>query len=487
MSFRRNCFRLVLSITEQLLKTLIITLTAAGLMVVAATKTCAQNIPATISVTPKVSTSAVKDDADDPAIWIHPTDPAKSVVIGTDKGTSGGLYVWDLNGKQLQYVPLGRPNNVDVRYGMKVGGQRMDIAVTNLRSTKEMKVFKIDPSNGTLIDITTSGGIPTPELDDPYGICLYQRQSDGAMFAIQSTQTGATSNLHQWRLEDDGKGRVKGTYVRTFGNNSIKDYVEGLVADDELGYVYASDEPNAVRKYYADPDRGNNDQIVAFATGDGISGDREGLAIYKCAGGTGYLLVSSQGNTTVKVYRREGEVGNPHKHTLVTTIKTNGSSNTDGLDVTNRPTSEKFPKGFLVTHNSSGNQFNLYPWEMIAQTFLTICPGTPPSAVQAESNNALPEEFGLEQNYPNPLRASAFNPSTVIPFHLNKSIHVKLTIVNIMGQAIRTLVEGQMPAGEHLLNWDGRSDAGEVVPSGTYFICMEKGNTVQVKPLLLVK
>jgi 3-phytase len=166
------------------------------------------------------------------------------------------------------------------------------------------------------------------------------------MFVIESTQSGATENLHQYRLEDDGTGKVKGTYVRAIGNGVIQEYVEGLVADDELGYVYASDEPHAIRKFYADPDRGDNGQIAAFGTGDGISGDREGLGIYKCADGTGYLVASSQGNSTVKVYRREGEAGDPHRHALLTTIVTNGSRETDGLDITNLPTSANFPQAF---------------------------------------------------------------------------------------------------------------------------------------------
>jgi 3-phytase len=454
----------------------------------------AQSIPATITVNAKASTSAVKGDADDPAIWVHPTDPAKSVIIGTDKDDNGGLYVWDMNGTEIQYVPLGRPNNVDVRYGMRVGGQLIDITVTNLRSNpKQIKVFKINPADGTLTDITTPNGILTPELADPYGICLYKRPSDGAMFVIESTQVGANkNNLHQYLLQDDGTGKVKGTYVRAIGNGVIQTYVEGLVADDELGYIYASDEPNAIRKFYADPARGDDKQIVAFATDDGISGDREGLAIYNCPGGTGYLIASSQGNSTVKIYHREGEAGDPHKHTLITTIKTNGSTSTDGLDITNLPTSATFPKGFLVKHNSPGKQFVLYAWEDIAQTYLNICPSSKPTEVGEELGSALPEAFSLEQNYPNPFLSGAKsslagNPSTMIPFHLEKAASVKLAVLNLMGQTVRTLAAGRMAGGDYAARWDGRNDGGEIVPSGTYLIQLQSGNRTQIKKLMMVK
>ena len=58
----------------------------------------------------------VEGTADDPAIWVHPTNPALSVVIGTNKRTEGGLHVFDLNGVQLQFVSGGKHNNVDLRY-----------------------------------------------------------------------------------------------------------------------------------------------------------------------------------------------------------------------------------------------------------------------------------------------------------------------------------------------------------------------------------
>ncbi len=492
MSFHDHQSQLPASLSYP--KALAISLAAVGMLILSHAGLLAQGIPATITVNSKASTSAVTGDADDPAIWVHPINPAKSVIIGTDKEGNGGLHVWDMDGKQIQYVPLGNPNNVDVRYGMLVGGQLIDIAVTNLRSNpKQIKVFKINSTDGTLTDVTTNGGILTPQLADPYGICLYKRPSDGAMFVIESTQSGANkNNLHQYLLQDDGAGKVKGNYVRAIGNGVIKAYVEGLVVDDELGYVYASDEPNAIRKFYADPARGDNNQIVAFAINDGISGDREGLGIYKCPGGTGYLVASSQGNSTVKIYRREGEAGDPHKHTLLTTIKTNGSTETDGLDITNLPTSANFPKGFLIKHNAPGKQFILYAWEDIAQTYLSICPESEPSAIAGESASALPEVFTLQQNYPNPfLRGApsslAGSPSTTISFHLEKAASIKLTVINLMGQTVRTLAAGQMAAGDHATVWDGRNEAGEIVPSGTYLIQLQNGNRTQIKKLMMVK
>src|SRR5262245_15075297 len=62
------------------------------------------------------------DAADDPALWIHPTNPSLSLVIGTDKTAAGGLAAYNLNGTQQQFVTAGALNNVDLRYNFMLGG-----------------------------------------------------------------------------------------------------------------------------------------------------------------------------------------------------------------------------------------------------------------------------------------------------------------------------------------------------------------------------
>jgi 3-phytase len=81
---------------------------------------------------------------------------------------------------------------------------------------------------------------------------------------------------------------------------------EGFVADDELGYVYFSEEEKGIHKYNADPSSSQLTRLSFFASGDGTASDREGLCLYKCNDSTGYLILSSQGNSTFKVYERQG-------------------------------------------------------------------------------------------------------------------------------------------------------------------------------------
>jgi 3-phytase len=88
------------------------------------------NTHETNALKPIVTTNPVKHDTDDPAIWINPEEPIKSLIIGTDKDVNGGLFVFDLDGKILpeKTVSLKQPNNVDVEYGLLIGNVSTDIA-----------------------------------------------------------------------------------------------------------------------------------------------------------------------------------------------------------------------------------------------------------------------------------------------------------------------------------------------------------------------
>ena len=97
-------------------------------------------------ITPRVVTERVRKDSDDPAIWIDPHDPSKSLIIGTDKHeTNGGLFVFGLDGRIIankSVSGLKRPNNVDVEYGLILKGAPTDIAVATERYTNKLRVYQ---------------------------------------------------------------------------------------------------------------------------------------------------------------------------------------------------------------------------------------------------------------------------------------------------------------------------------------------------------
>ena len=101
--------------------------------------------------------------------------------------------------------------------------------------------------------------------------------------------------------------------------------------------------------------------------------------------------------------------------------------------------------------------------------------------------SSIPMEFALSQNFPNP-----FNPTTTIPFAVGSvgergMSEVRLDILNMLGQLVRTVVTGALPAGMHRVEWDGRDGAGRDVASGSYFYRLQVGETLQSRRLMLVR
>lgn len=100
----------------------------------------------------------------------------------------------------------------------------------------------------------------------------------------------------------------------------------------------------------------------------------------------------------------------------------------------------------------------------------------------ATEDNLLPETFTLSQNYPNP-----FNPSTKFDFALPVKSHVAISIYNVLGQNIKTLVDGEYAAGYYTADWDGTTDVGSMAASGIYFYRMETDKYSATKKLMLLK
>jgi hypothetical protein len=95
---------------------------------------------------------------------------------------------------------------------------------------------------------------------------------------------------------------------------------------------------------------------------------------------------------------------------------------------------------------------------------------------------ALPTEFALENNYPNP-----FNPTTTIKYQLPQDVRVSVTIYNIQGQVVRTLVNEDQKAGFYTIQWDGRSEAGTQVATGIYIYRINAGSFVTAKKMVMMK
>ena len=92
-----------------------------------------------------------------------------------------------------------------------------------------------------------------------------------------------------------------------------------------------------------------------------------------------------------------------------------------------------------------------------------------------------PANFQLQQNYPNP-----FNPSTTIPFSLNEAGFVNLSIYNITGQKVRTLVDNFHSVGSHTVTWNGLDDSSKSTAAGIYIYQLKFGDTIESRKILLL-
>lgn len=315
---------------------------------------------AVVDVVPNLFTSPMPNDADDPAIWVHPTSPARSLILGTDKAARvGGLFVFNLDGKIVQTImPVDRPNNVDVEG---------NVAVLTERMTRRLRVFTIDPETGHLTDASGQTEVFAGELGDrgaPMGVGLYRRPSDGALFAIVSPKEGPAENyLGQYRLTlNPVTGKYDAALVRRFGTFSGKKEIESIAVDDALGFVYCSDETVGTRKYLADPDAPQANREVAFFNRTDVKGDHEGVGIWTRPDGTGYLVCTDQlpESSVYRVFRREGNNDYQGSFRL-------GADETDGIEVVSAPLGAGYPQGMMVAMNSVGRNFAVVDWSRIVR------------------------------------------------------------------------------------------------------------------------
>ena len=345
-------------------------------------------------ITAAVETPALFDDeaggdadADDPAIWINRTDRARSRVIGTAK--NGGLRVYDLTGREVQSIlppDGGRFNNVDLVTGF--GKARQDLAVVTDRGLDRLRIYRIEAS-GRLTDVTADDAPLLFSRDEAevetqatgYGLATYGR------YAVVSRRH--STRLGIFRLQEHN-GRIGYRVTDTLDlpkqfrlpNGATwtpclepgeDPQVEGMVVDAEAGVLYAAQEDVALWRIKLDGDHFGGvprvvERVAGFGTpatydpateecvpgadagfGGRITADVEGTTIYPTGRRSGYLIVSSQGDSRFYVYDRR--TNRPlSSFEVVDGPRTDGVQHSDGAAVTAEPL-PGFPRGLLVLHD----------------------------------------------------------------------------------------------------------------------------------------
>jgi 3-phytase len=181
----------------------------------------------------------------------------------------------------------------------------------------------------------------------PMGVSFYSNPNNGKHYVLVSRKTGPDSGyIYQYELRPDGID-VAATLVRKFGKFSGKKEIEAIAVDHELGFVYYADEGFGIRKYHADPSRG--DAELSLFGAEHFRDDIEGICIASYKDSSGYLIVSDQGANSFNVFSREN-------NEFVRKINL-GTRETDGCEVTTSALGERFPNGLIVSMNNDRNFF----------------------------------------------------------------------------------------------------------------------------------
>jgi len=279
----------------------------------------------------------VRDAADDPEIWADPRDPSRGVIFGTDK--QAGLYVYDLAGKDRQFLPEGPLNNVDLRDGFETGGRKQVLVGASDRGRSAMAFFLLDPDT---LQTSLWGRVPV-KVSEPYGFCM--GRSGAETIAVM---VGKDGDVQQFTIADQD-GKPAATLTRSFAVGSQS---EGCVVDDEAGFLYVAEEAKGVWRYGLDPASAEARLHFAPAPSAELKPDVEGLTLLRDNGKT-YLLASSQGDSAFAVWRVDGgQSAYVGRFSVMPGAGADAVTGTDGLAALGGQVGA-FPEGLVVVQDDS--------------------------------------------------------------------------------------------------------------------------------------
>jgi len=304
-------------------------------------------------VTANVETEPVfagDDAADDMCVFENFNNFESSLIISSDK--KYGIIVYDLEGVKLYDYEVGRINNVDILPSRSFQNKYI-VAGTN-RTYNSIDIYLFN-SKGELENLILRKEIPS--LKDVYGVTFYRDDFNTYLFI--SDKKG---NVEQWSYNNDEvNSEIK--FVRKLKFSSL---VEGLVADESKGKIYIGQERKGIWELNALPSFDSQKKLI-FKKSKNFKPDFEGLALKDDGNGEGYLIASVQGSNGYLIIDRKS-LDAKMFFRIIDGDKIDGTTETDGIDVTSIKTS-KFPNGFFIAQdddNDGLNQnFKLVDWNKI--------------------------------------------------------------------------------------------------------------------------
>jgi 3-phytase len=299
------------------------------------------------------------------ALWVHPTTPARSLLLVADR--QAGLLPYELNGAARSVLVSGSYAGVDVQENFPREDGQTESLIVAANVSVGLEAFAMDPSALTLVrrgSVVGTGFTPT-------SVALYA-SPDGRYFAFAGSDTGTVA---QFELISQTDGGTNTDPVRSF---EVGGPVVGLAVDDALGALYVAQQNVGIWRYRAEPTATAERVQVDVSGNSGLTAPLGGVALYMASNDRGYLLAVSGGDSTVRLYDRVNGASTT-QNTYRGRFSVVADGGIDAVDtprhvaVSNRALGSLFPLGMVAVHDGrdtgGSENFKLVDWSTLARGF----------------------------------------------------------------------------------------------------------------------
>ena len=295
-------------------------------------------------------------------------EPGRSLVIGTDK--QGGLHVYDMQGKSLPFAADGKMNNVDLRDGFGSAASDVVLVTASDRTNKAVAIYRLDTATRRAHQcrrrrpadrpVGSLWPVHVPRANAGRHLCLHQRSRT------------AWSGNGSWSRRAPARSGISrcatsSSAARPKAASPTIAAARFMLREEDVGLWRVTAEPVEGAMPVA---------VDKVADNPKIKDDMEGVGLYDLGGGRGYLIVSSQGNNSYAVYRREGDHAYLGSFSVIADPAKgiDGISETDGLEVSSANLGPGFEHGAMIAQDGrnvlpvENQNFKFVPWSTIARS-----------------------------------------------------------------------------------------------------------------------
>ncbi|OUX97507.1 phytase [Ponticaulis sp.] len=291
------------------------------------------------------SVSSTGDAADDPAVWVNTANPEASLVLGTDK--QAGLYVYDLAGDVVQFLPTGAVNNVDLRQDVIFGSAAgIDLAAASNRTINGVTLYEISEAG----EVTESTSFPVPTTE-PYGLCVGYDENGYRVFV-----TYKTGQIEIFTVNAQSGGGYTATLDNTL---QLSSQLEGCSYDEVQNTLFVGEEEAGLWRIDLNgAEEFARRMVDSVNSGSGLVADVEGIDIWRGPVNTGYLVASAQAGDRYVIYERAAPNRWVGTFSIISSFDGtfDAVTHTDGITVSSAPLGEAFPEGILVVQDDSDGE-----------------------------------------------------------------------------------------------------------------------------------